>query len=123
MTLGGTCTLDIEARQPQRATHNKCTSRQPAPSSPRNQRPKVNENCRGHAERNDVGQGVELNTELTGGSGQTRRVAIQSVENVGQDDEKRRRHIVPVESRNDGKKAADQIARRNKTGNQIDSLS
>src|SRR5215471_9776378 len=76
MTFGGTCTLYIKARQPQRAAHNIRTGRQPTPGSPRYQRPKVNQNCRRHAERNDVGQGVELNTELTGGAGQTRRIAI-----------------------------------------------
>src|SRR5262249_55445894 len=98
MTFGGTCTLDIEARQPQGTAHNICTGGQPTPCSPWHQRPKVNENCWGHAERNDIRQRVELNPELTGGSGKTRRVAIQPVENVGKYDENRRRQIVTVES-------------------------
>src|SRR4029077_10609557 len=112
MTFCRARALHVKAGQTKRAAHNKCTGSQPTPGLPWNQRPKVNENGRSHTERNNVGERVELNAKLTGGSGQTGRIAVQPVQNVGQNDENRRIQIVAVKSRNDEKKPADEIPRR-----------
>ncbi len=69
MALRRSFGLDIETRQPQRAADDVESRRQPSPISPRNQCPEINQDRRRYAERNDVGQRIELYAKLAGGIG------------------------------------------------------
>ena len=99
------------------------TNRNPA-AQPRRpsgwQSPRERQNRRRDAERDHVGQRVELDAEVARRAGQPRDAAVEHVEHDGEADERRGRLELAAHRVDDARVAAEHVAQREQAGQQVD---
>src|SRR5918993_84274 len=110
MPFGRIFGLNVITRQPQCAADDVGASCQPAPVSPRDKGPEINQDRRRYTKGNDVRKRIELYTKLAGGMGEARRVAVYAVKYVGQYNEEHRLNVFSIKGGYDRKKAAHDVA-------------
>jgi hypothetical protein len=95
--LIGLLELGVEACQAQRAAGREQQRKRPADRLHLVERPEIDQNRGRHPEAQKVGQRIELGAELGGDLEETRRAAVQTVEDPGQDDQYDRQLVAVVE--------------------------
>ena len=105
------------ARRSAAAVTNRKPTAQPEPAE-RRQAPRKRENRRRHAERDDVGQRIELHAELAGRAGHPRDAAVEHVEHDREADERRRGLELAAHRVDDAGVAAEHVAQREQAGQQ-----
>src|SRR5262249_46782061 len=117
--------LDIEARQPHRATDGESERRDPAEpvidrAETEVEGPEECQNRRSDAEGDDVGKGVELEAEVAGGIGHSRDAAVEHVEHDRDSDRLSGGIVVAPHRRDDGEVTAEDVADRKEAGQDVD---
>ena len=112
--------LDVEARQAQRRGRHEQKPDGPSQAAERRQSPRVGEHRRRHAERDDVGQRVELHAELARRAGHARDAAVEHVEHHRDADERRGGLQLAAHRVDDARPATEQIGEREQARQQRD---
>jgi hypothetical protein len=110
MPFGCAFGLDVVTRQPQCAANDVSASCQPSPVAPGNKRPEINQYRWRYTKRHDICERVEFDAKLASGVGQPRRIAVDAIEYIGQDNEEHRLNVFPIERGYDREKAAHDVA-------------
>ena len=102
--------LHVEARQAQRAARDEKKGRDPADAREGLELPDVDQQRRGDAEGDEVGERVELHAEAARGAGHPRDLAVEAVHEGGDDDRHRRVLELQVHGRDDRVEAGEEVA-------------
>src|SRR5262245_21769073 len=112
--------VDVEAGEAESAAGHEQERAQPRGTPEAPERKAVEHEGGRHAEGHDIRERVELHPELRRGLGEPRHLPIQRVEHHRHEDRHRRLGVSSVRGEHDREESADQIARRQGTGEQKD---
>src|SRR3990170_3388674 len=101
--------VDVEAGQPDRPADDEQERGEPGGPSQLRQRPGVQEEGGGHAERHHVGQGVELQPELGRRVGEPRHFAIEDVQQDGSQNGDSRVRVPAVRRQQHRQESAEEV--------------
>ena len=110
--------LDVETREAQRRGREVHEANGPTHAAERNQSPLERQHRRRHAERDQIGERIELHAEFARGPGHARDAAVEHVEHDGEADERRRCRDVAAHRVDDAGPAAEQVRKREQAGQQ-----
>ena len=110
--------LDVEAREAQRRRRQVHEADGPAHAAERKQSPLEREHRGRHAERDQIGERIELHAEIARRAGHARDAAVEHVEHHGDADERRRRRELAAHRVDDAGPAAEQVGEREQAGQQ-----
>ena len=112
--------LNIEAREPQRGGSDEQERRTPSQAPERRQPPLERQDGGGHAERDHVGQRIELEPELAGAAHHSCDAAVEHVEHDGNTDERCGLLVLPTHRVDHARIAAEQVGEREKARQDVD---
>src|SRR5439155_554165 len=121
--------LHVEAGEPERAAGHVERGGEPAPASPRPQRPLIDEDAGRDAEGDQVGERVVLDAEGAGRAREPRDAPVERVAELRHQDHHRREPVLPrrpaaggVERADDRVEAREEPGRGEQVGQQVDAL-